>query len=255
MYVCMCVCVCGCVCGCVCVYCVGVRGCVQVKGVHDLFMAFMFSVMTTFFRETGARGQHNVPTEGPILFVCAPHANQFIDPVVVALHAGREVRFLAAAKSMRMRGFSALANIMRSIPVERAQARPPPPPPPPPRAPRGAVPALGGMRLTNKHKLHACAKRRVSHARVSAQDLAVAGPGTITAAGTALRGAGTSFLTSLVPGRTVMTKRASQAVASVQSDTAATLRAAMGADDGTAVDLPEATPYKVRRAGAAAVGE
>ena len=95
----------------------------QVKGVHDLFMAFMSAVMSSFFRETGARGQHNVPTEGPILFVCAPHANQFIDPVVVALHAGREVRFLAAAKSMRMRGFSVLANIMRSIPVERAQAR------------------------------------------------------------------------------------------------------------------------------------
>jgi glycerol-3-phosphate O-acyltransferase/dihydroxyacetone phosphate acyltransferase len=36
-----------------------------------------------------------VPDEGPVLFVVAPHANQFIDPLLLVMTCGRKVGFLA----------------------------------------------------------------------------------------------------------------------------------------------------------------
>ena len=46
--------------------------------------SFLISVMDIFFREIGARNQFKVPPEGwPVIFVCAPHSNQFLDPFVV----------------------------------------------------------------------------------------------------------------------------------------------------------------------------
>ena len=58
----------------------------------------------------------------PTIFVCAPHANQFLDPFVVAYATGRlDLCFLAAAKSMRRRFVGALARMSEAIPVERSQ--------------------------------------------------------------------------------------------------------------------------------------
>jgi hypothetical protein len=98
-------------------------------------------VCDLFFKEIGSRGSHKIPKSGPVLFACAPHANQasawrlhsfsssplllgaesrfggpcgqssaadwcewqFLDPVVVLRAAtGRsDIGYLAAAKSMR----------------------------------------------------------------------------------------------------------------------------------------------------------
>ena len=68
-----------------------------------------------------ARAQ--VPPNGsPCIFVCAPHANQFLDPFVVQYAVGRtDLAYLAAAKSMRRRFVGAMARVMQSIPVERPQ--------------------------------------------------------------------------------------------------------------------------------------
>jgi glycerol-3-phosphate O-acyltransferase / dihydroxyacetone phosphate acyltransferase len=63
--------------------------------------ATVFSgVLDIFFREAKSRGSQNIPKEGPVIFVCAPHANQFVDPLLLIKHAGRQVGFLAAKKSM-----------------------------------------------------------------------------------------------------------------------------------------------------------
>lgn len=46
------------------------------KYIYDAFL-WTFSVLVElFFREVHPRGSWKVPKEGPVLFVCAPHANQ-----------------------------------------------------------------------------------------------------------------------------------------------------------------------------------
>jgi hypothetical protein len=88
---------------------------------------FVYSAIHTsieiFFRETGARNQFKVPPAGqPVLFVCAPHHNQFLDPFVVSSLTGRsDCRFLTAAKTVRLRFLGWMARTLGSIPVERSQ--------------------------------------------------------------------------------------------------------------------------------------
>lgn len=43
---------------------------------YDLTVTFMTFVVSLFFREIRPRGSHRIPTEGPVIFVVAPHANQ-----------------------------------------------------------------------------------------------------------------------------------------------------------------------------------
>ena len=95
---------------------------INVSG-KQLFVSLMFGILDVFFREFVARNQFKVPPEGtPVLFVCAPHANQFLDPFVVMCGVGRsDVAFLTAANSMRKRFVGALARLLQSIPVERGQ--------------------------------------------------------------------------------------------------------------------------------------
>jgi len=79
--------------------------------------------LAIFFRETAAFGEDRLPDArtSSVIFVCAPHANQFMDPVMVMRHAGRPVGFLTAAVSMRRLVVGTLARLLNSIPVERAQ--------------------------------------------------------------------------------------------------------------------------------------
>ncbi len=75
------------------------------------------------------RGFHNVPKEGPVLFCVAPHANQFVDPIMLVITCGRSVGFLAvewhldkkAKKSMDKFWIGLFARWLNSIPVERPQ--------------------------------------------------------------------------------------------------------------------------------------
>ena len=47
-------------------------------------------------------GEARIPATGPVMFVCAPHANQFLDGIVVMKAVGRsDVGFLTAAATMR----------------------------------------------------------------------------------------------------------------------------------------------------------
>ncbi|KZT68981.1 hypothetical protein DAEQUDRAFT_710861 [Daedalea quercina L-15889] len=88
------------------------------------FAMFLWrTAVSIFFREVRPRGAFHIPQEGPVIFVAAPHNNQFVD-MVLALEVWRETRrkvqFLVAAKSMKQRVIGFFARMLASIPVVRA---------------------------------------------------------------------------------------------------------------------------------------
>ncbi|CAK7903954.1 glycerol-3-phosphate O-acyltransferase 2 [[Candida] anglica] len=92
---------------------------------YDFVLYFFSLIIHTFFRDIESRGSFNIPKKGPVVFVIAPHANQFIDPLVVMSkvkeNSGRRIAFLIAAKSFRRKFIGAAAKLTGAIPVERAQ--------------------------------------------------------------------------------------------------------------------------------------
>jgi glycerol-3-phosphate O-acyltransferase / dihydroxyacetone phosphate acyltransferase len=95
-----------------------------VPWVYDLGL-WMLSILTdTFFREVFPRGAWRVPRRGPVILVAAPHANQFVDPIllmrVVRAEAKRRISFLIAAKSMKRKFIGAMAGRMGALSVSRA---------------------------------------------------------------------------------------------------------------------------------------
>jgi glycerol-3-phosphate O-acyltransferase/dihydroxyacetone phosphate acyltransferase len=78
-------------------------------------------IVEIFFSEHDAFNEAKVPAEGATIFVCAPHANQFMDPLLVAQHVPRPVSFLAAKKSCDRKYVGKLIMAMGSIPVKRPQ--------------------------------------------------------------------------------------------------------------------------------------
>ncbi|KAG9321512.1 hypothetical protein KVV02_001945 [Mortierella alpina] len=89
--------------------------------IYDFVSFFFTLLLDIFFREIRPRGAHKIPRQGPVIFVAAPHANQFVDPLVLMRECGRRVSFLAAKKSMDRRWIGAMARSMNAIPVERPQ--------------------------------------------------------------------------------------------------------------------------------------
>ncbi|KAF8628468.1 hypothetical protein AX15_003980 [Amanita polypyramis BW_CC] len=87
-------------------------------------MAFWRIITQIFFREIRPRGAFNIPRDGPVIFVVAPHNNQFLDPLLLSLEVYREthrhVHFLAAAHSMKRKWIGFFIRMMDSIPVARA---------------------------------------------------------------------------------------------------------------------------------------
>lgn len=90
----------------------------------DVAMYFWRLVILIFFREIRPRSEFRIPKEGPVIFVGAPHHNQFLDPLLLAsevrINSGRRVSFLIAQKSINRRFIGAAARILQSIPVSRA---------------------------------------------------------------------------------------------------------------------------------------
>ncbi|KAH0601629.1 hypothetical protein MHUMG1_00507 [Metarhizium humberi] len=91
---------------------------------YDLFLYMMGNLVDLFFREVVPRGSWKVPQSGPVLFVAAPHANQFVDGLVLLRtlrqEAGRRVSLLIAQKSVH--GFIGWASRQAgAVPVGRAQ--------------------------------------------------------------------------------------------------------------------------------------
>ncbi|CAG8570949.1 879_t:CDS:2 [Ambispora gerdemannii] len=88
---------------------------------YDVVVFFFCIILDVFFREIRPRGSHKIPKEGPIIFVAAPHANQFVDPLILMNHCERRVSFLIAEKSMKRRYIGAMAQALNAIPVTRPQ--------------------------------------------------------------------------------------------------------------------------------------
>ncbi|KAI8991181.1 hypothetical protein BDF20DRAFT_843170 [Mycotypha africana] len=83
---------------------------------------WLFNVMLdVFFREIRPRGSHKIPKDGPLIFVAAPHANQFVDPLIVMRECGRRVSFLIAAKSLKQKTVGFFSKLIHPIPVMRPQ--------------------------------------------------------------------------------------------------------------------------------------
>lgn len=91
---------------------------------YEAALVFWRMVTQIFFREIRPRGAFNIPHKGPVIFVGAPHSNQFLDPLLLTLEVYREthrhVQFLTAAKSMDRKAVGFFARLMDSIPVSRA---------------------------------------------------------------------------------------------------------------------------------------
>ncbi|KAI9473901.1 MAG: hypothetical protein EXX96DRAFT_579809 [Benjaminiella poitrasii] len=93
------------------------------KFTYDVALWIFNIMIDIFFREVKPRGSHKVPKEGPVIFVAAPHANQFVDPIVLMRECGRRVSFLIAEKSMHQKGIGFFAKMISAIPVVRPQDR------------------------------------------------------------------------------------------------------------------------------------
>ncbi|CAG8554727.1 11358_t:CDS:2 [Dentiscutata erythropus] len=103
---------------------------------YDVAVAAFSIVLDVFFREIKPRGSHKVPRDGPVIFVAAPHANQFVDPLILMRHCKRRVSFLIAKKSMQRKGIGTIARYLDAIPVVRPQDL--------------AVPGIGRIQLLNR---------------------------------------------------------------------------------------------------------
>ncbi|OWB58635.1 hypothetical protein B5S28_g4693 [[Candida] boidinii] len=95
------------------------------KFVYDLILWVFLIVFDCFFREIRPRGAFRLPKKGPIIFVAAPHANQFVDPIVlmgqVKHETGLRISFLIADKSHKRKFIGLVSRSQMSIPVIRAQ--------------------------------------------------------------------------------------------------------------------------------------
>ena len=93
----------------------------NVDGYHVMRSIFEF-LASTFFKNFDVAGSARIPLDGPVIFACAPHANQFVDGLVVLKAVPqRKIQMLTAAKSMRRKYVGFMARTMQAIPVERPQ--------------------------------------------------------------------------------------------------------------------------------------
>ncbi|RDL39594.1 putative CTR1 suppressor protein [Venustampulla echinocandica] len=91
---------------------------------YDVFLWIFSILVDLFFREVHPRGSWKVPRQGPVIFVAAPHANQFVDPLILLRtlrsECHRRVAFLIAAKSMNRMLIGWFATKVGAVPVGRA---------------------------------------------------------------------------------------------------------------------------------------
>ncbi|ODQ53309.1 hypothetical protein SAICODRAFT_34804 [Saitoella complicata NRRL Y-17804] len=176
--------------------------------IYDTVLWCLSVLVDLFFRQVQTRGSFKVPRRGPIIFVAAPHANQFVDPLLlmrqVRLEASRRVNFLVAAKSMQRKFIGAVSRAVGGIPVGRAQDL--------------AKPATGTIRMPN----------------LSQPNM--------------FEGIGTKFTEELKPGYTFFLPQdgGSAEVVSIESDTECTLKRDFKDEKGLQLlAKKEGTKYKV----------
>lgn len=97
----------------------------MIPWLYDLGIWIFTLCLDIFFREVYSRGAWRIPRRGPVIIVAAPHANQFVDSILlmrILKHAAnRRSSFLIAEKSMREPYIGTMAGCMGALPVVRAQ--------------------------------------------------------------------------------------------------------------------------------------
>ncbi|EEP82468.1 conserved hypothetical protein [Uncinocarpus reesii 1704] len=92
--------------------------------VYDFGLWIFALCLSLFFREVHPRATWRVPKRGPVIIVAAPHANQFVDSLllmrIVKNYTNRRISFLIAEKSMREPYIGIMARPMGALPVVRA---------------------------------------------------------------------------------------------------------------------------------------
>lgn len=96
----------------------------MIPWVYDLGVWIFTFCLDIFFREVYSRGAWRVPRRGPVIIVAAPHANQFVDSIllmrILKESASRRSSFLIAEKSMNEPYIGTMAGCMGALPVVRA---------------------------------------------------------------------------------------------------------------------------------------
>lgn len=90
------------------------------------FVVWVFTVIfDLFFRQITPRGSYRIPKKGAVIFVAAPHANQFVDPMLlmqqVRYSSGRRISFLVAETSLKRPFIGFLSRTVSGIGVARVQ--------------------------------------------------------------------------------------------------------------------------------------
>lgn len=88
---------------------------------YAIVVWFFLLIKKIFFRDVIVRGSHKIPKNGPLIFVAAPHCNQFVDPIILISTSQRPVSFLMASVSLKRKIIGFFGRMLNSIPVSRAQ--------------------------------------------------------------------------------------------------------------------------------------
>ncbi|ANB13140.1 bifunctional glycerol-3-phosphate/glycerone-phosphate O-acyltransferase SCT1 [Sugiyamaella lignohabitans] len=92
---------------------------------YDLMLWIFTIIFDLFFRKILPRGAYRIPKKGAVIFVAAPHANQFVDPMMlmqqVKVSSGRRISFLVAEASTKRPFIGFMAWATNAIGVVRAQ--------------------------------------------------------------------------------------------------------------------------------------
>jgi len=83
-----------------------------------LITAVLAAVVRIFFRRVEIAGREHLPAGGPVIFA-GNHPNALIDPVMVLVHAGRPVSFMAKEPLFRTPVIGWFVRALDSIPVYR----------------------------------------------------------------------------------------------------------------------------------------
>ncbi|KAJ9613877.1 Glycerol-3-phosphate/dihydroxyacetone phosphate acyltransferase [Cladophialophora chaetospira] len=96
----------------------------QNPGLYDTVLWVLSVLIDLFFREVHPRGAWKIPKTGPVILVAAPHANQFVDSLVLMRllkkEANRRISYLIAEKSTKRRFIGLLSRAIGAISVGRA---------------------------------------------------------------------------------------------------------------------------------------
>ncbi|EDP50502.1 hypothetical protein KXW98_001181 [Aspergillus fumigatus] len=91
---------------------------------YDLVLWSFSVLIDLFFREVHPRGSWKIPRRGPLILVAAPHANQFVDSLILMRvlrnEAHRRISWLIAEKSFKRKFIGLLARGIGTVPVARA---------------------------------------------------------------------------------------------------------------------------------------